>query len=276
MIERFPQRPPRFAAPALGLGVAAALAVGTGICLWPHDAGVLKARLRSDLPATQISSVDCKTAMPGLCEVTAGQNLFYATHDGRFLVVGSILDLRKKVDLTDERLKQLAAVGAATGGLATSAASHPTDGPAGPPARLDVALPAANAIVHNAGAPIKLKVFSDFNCGYCRMLFGGLDHLKTVEITEYPIAILGADSADKARMVLCSSDRVAASLAAYGSGRLTTRGDCASASAAVAANTQFARAHGIAATPTFIRADGTLNQGYLAPEALKAFAGGTS
>lgn len=276
MIPSWLQRKPnREMIGVIGLfGAAAVAVVVAGMAFLPENSKSLRDKVQADFPNTKISSVNCKTQVEGLCEIAAGKNLFYATRDGRYIVVGSLLDLVKKVDLTDERLKQLAAVDVATGHLASPATAATRS--AAPPAKLTVNLPVTNAVVHNPGAPIKIKVFSDFNCGYCRMLFAQLASSKEIEVTEYPIAILGEDSATKARIVLCAKDRPSASFAAYNSGKIPTAPDCAAASAAVEANTAFARTNGITGTPTIVRADGTVNQGYLAPDALKDFGEGKS
>ena len=277
MISTWIQRPKnRETLGVIGLFGAAALAVVVaGVAFLPASTKALRDKVQANFPNTKISSVTCKTQVEGLCEVTAGKNLFYATRDGRYIVVGSLLDLTKKVDLTDERLKQLAALDVATGHLAPPS-TNGAKAPAPVPTKLTVNLPLANAVIHNPGAPIKIKVFSDFNCGYCRMLFTQLASTKGIEVTEYPIAILGEDSAAKARIVLCAKDRPSASFAAYTSGKIATGPDCAAASAAVDANTAFAHANGITGTPTIVRADGTVNQGYLALDALKAFGEGKS
>lgn len=277
MISTWIQRPKnRETLGVIGLfGAAAVAVVVAGIAFLPASTKSLRDKVQANFPNTKISSVNCKTQVDGLCEVTAGKNLFYSTRDGRYIVVGSLLDLTRKVDLTDERLKQLAAVDVATGRL-SQASTGGVAAPTSTPAKISVTLPFANAVVHNPGAPIKIKVFSDFNCGYCRMLFTQLATTKGIEVTEYPIAILGEDSATKARLVLCAKDRPAAAFAAYTSGKIATSPDCAAASAAVEANTAFAHANGITGTPTIIRGDGTVNQGYLAPDALKAFGEGKS
>lgn len=249
--------------------ISAAVMALSGVGTWyvMADTGHLQKTLQAQFPRTSISAVNCRTAVPGLCEVTAGKNLFYATHDGRFVVVGSLLDLQRKVDLTDERLRQLAALNGVVGSLASA---NPTNSVATPLQHLTVNLPAANAIVHNPGAPLKIKVFSDFNCGYCRMFFTSLIGDKRFEVTEYPIAILGEDSVTRARAVLCAKDRQAASLAYY-TGSAAAGVACSSAATTVDQNTAFARQHGISGTPTIIRADGAVNAGFLAPSALKDF-----
>lgn len=250
----------------------------------------LKEKLASEFPNTAITSVNCNIPAAGLCEVVAGRNVFYSTPDGRFAVVGSLLDLKDKVDLTDNRLRQLAAVGDAegriNGGAAPKGAAQPPSGPVGAVgasaapadaahgAIVRVNLPKENAIVHNAGAPLKVTIFTDLNCGYCRRLHDDLKAAKDIEVTEFPIGILQADSADKAKLALCSRDRVAGVDAVYRGGELSTSGDCVAAAKAVADNTEFARQNGISGTPFLIRADGVSNSGWMPQQELRAFLSG--
>ncbi|MBP2159063.1 MULTISPECIES: DsbC family protein [Asticcacaulis] len=254
-----------FAVSALALSGA----VISGATLAASSTKDLQSDLQTQFPKTRITRIDCKTAVSGLCEVTAGRNLFYASRDGRYVVVGSLLDLEKKVDLTDERLRQLAAVEGATGNLADARVASATSTEIH---KINVDLPMANAIVHHPGAPLKVKVFSDFSCGYCRAFFSQLAADQGIEITEYPIAVLGEESRRKAIQVLCAKDRRAASEAAYAGRAFALTAKCNGAEEAVDQNTAFARAHGVQGTPTIVRADGGVNPGFLDPTALKAFA----
>ena len=252
----------------VSIAIAAVAVIASAAALADPKSG-LQQRLQTHFPKTRITGVDCKSVISGLCEVTAGSNLFYASRDGRYVVVGSVLDLEKKVDLTDERLRQLAAVDGATRSIGGTVTPPPASVP---PSRISVDLPLGNAIVHHPGAPIKVKVFSDFSCGYCRAFFSQLAASSEIEITEYPIAVLGEESRLKAKSVLCAADRVAASDATYAGRTVQGAGGCTGAEKAIDDNTRFARAHGIVGTPTIVRADGAMNPGYLDPAALKTFA----
>jgi thiol:disulfide interchange protein DsbC len=267
------------------LGVA--LAIG-GMSLSSASASTgadskLAKAVQTQFPNTKITSVNCKTGLKDLCEVVAGRNVFYASKDAHYVIIGQVLDLHDKVDLTDRRLRELAAMGTAedriTGALAPSAgpqaapAAPQVVGAAGPTAAaggqvIKVDLPAANAVVHNKGAPTKLTVFADYNCGYCHKLFEGLKARTDIEITEYPIAILGEESAVKAKRVLCAKDPAQAANALYYGGSLVTEGECASGAARLQQNLEFARAHGITGTPMLIRSDGATNSGWLPTEEL--------
>ncbi|OYW73484.1 MAG: hypothetical protein B7Z26_11995, partial [Asticcacaulis sp. 32-58-5] len=190
----------------------------------------LAAAVTKAFPNTKVTGVDCKSGPGKLCEVVAGRNVFYATKDGRYIVIGQVIDLKDKVDLTSRRLQELAAIGnvedklnglgsAPSPVIGAQAAAAPPPG-AGPSAAvggpvINVTLPKANAVIHNPGGALKLTVFADYNCGYCHKLFEELKARKDIEITEYPIAILGAESEAKAKRVLCAPDRVQAASALY-------------------------------------------------------------
>lgn len=269
----------------LGVG-AAVLTVSLGGYAFSRGVSGGESGLTQELakrfPNTKISAVNCDVKLAGLCEVVAGQNVFYASRDGKLAFVGAVLDTEKKIDLTDKRLRELAAVGNFEGrlsgqGAAPAQPSQPAaqaaapEAPAGP---LKVSLPVSNAIVHNPGAALKLTIFTDLNCGYCHKLWEDLKSAPDIEVTEYPIAFLAADSKDKAKLALCAKDRVKAVAAIYGGGELTSPGNCDAAEGAVDANTKFAQEHQITGTPTIVRADGQRISGWKPLADLRNFAKG--
>lgn len=248
----------------------------------------LLASLEKSLPNTKIAAVSCdgSSAPPGFCEFVAGRNVFYASKDGRYVFLGQVLDIKAKVDLTDRRAKELASVADAEARISgrapellaraapTTAAPRPV-APAAPGAGpLKIALPAENAVVHNRGGKLKLTVFSDYSCGFCRRLFNDLQSNKDVEITEYPIAVLGPESAARAKQVLCAKDRAAAAEALYLGGRVEARADCTDGDRLLTQNMTFAREHGISGTPMLVRSDGATNSGWMPAADLVAWLNG--
>ncbi len=269
------------------LGVCATVLVaGVGGYAFKAVAGGSEAALIKKVgkrfPNTKITSANCDVDMGGLCEVVAGgQNVFYVSKDGNRAFVGAVLDTENKIDLTDKRLRELAAVNNVEGKLngQPAAAAAPQQAaaaaaPASPTGPLKVTLPRDNAIVHNPGAAVKITIFTDLNCGYCHKLWEDLKTAPDIEVTEYPIAFLAADSRDKAKLALCSKDRVKAVAAIYGGGELTSPGNCEAADKAVGDNTAFAQANGITGTPTIVRADGQRISGWKPVADLRAFAKG--
>jgi len=265
------------------IGAAAFGATRTVFANPAADAGLAR-KVQAAFPNTRIASVKCG-AVPGLCEVTAGKTVFYVSPDGRYAMVGSVLDLKDRVDLTDRRMKELGQLDAVTSRLgdpASPAATADVQGqgaqpqsaqaqaaPSMGPIKID--LPRDNGIVHHPGAALKVSVVTDLNCGYCRMLMEALKAAPDIELTEYPIQLLRPDSLDKAKLALCAKDREATANNIYFGGDLKVAGDCSKAEAAVQANTAFARAHGISGTPALIRADGSVHAGFMPVDQLRAW-----
>jgi len=62
--------------------------------------------LKARLPKTELTKVDCEK-LTGLCEVTAGANLFYVDQGARYLVIGRVYDMETRQDLTAARLLEI-------------------------------------------------------------------------------------------------------------------------------------------------------------------------
>lgn len=230
------------------------------------------------MPKTDISSIDCMQPM-GLCEVRAGQNIFYVDKAAKYLFIGHVYDLNAKIDLTEARLRTLA--GAAdddeAGGGQVARAVAPKAGNAAQQAigRIETAekidlktLPAGGGIAWGRAGGTPLTVLSDFRCPYCRALAHELESMN-VRVAEYPISILGSRSV--ANSVFCARDRAKAVRDAY-AGVPLPEGKCDTS--ALDRNEAFARQHGIQETPVLIRSDGAVLKGYRAKAVLEAWLAG--
>lgn len=270
-------------------GAGLVLVLGTTAAAFAFSGLGVKGKLEKAFPQADIMSVDCSAGPAGLCEVIAGggKNVFYASRDGRFALVGSVLDLETKKDVTDQRLRDLAAMNAGVARISgqTGSADPQQAGPAAPavtaPSGQKISLsglpsPASNAIVHNPGAATKMVVFTDLNCGYCQRLADDLARVTDIEVTEYPVAILSGDSLEKAKLALCSQDRAAAVTAIHKGGEVKVTGDCTAAEEAVRKNTDFFHQAGFGGTPVIVRADGKSNEGWMPQDQLRTFLGGRS
>jgi thiol:disulfide interchange protein DsbC len=161
---------------------AAALAALLAVPALAQDTEKVKAELRKKVPEAPVDAVR-KTAYGGLYEVVVGGEVFYTDQNATFLVLGSIVDLKTKQNVTELRMRQLNKIDFA-------------------------ALPLEDAvkIVRGNGAR-KVAMFADPNCGYCKRFerdLLGIDDI-TVYLFLYPI--LSPDSVAKAKAVWCSSDR---------------------------------------------------------------------
>jgi len=243
--------------------------------------------LAARLPKTQISKVDC-SRVQGLCEVQAGQNLFYIDGSARYLVIGRIYDMETHQDLTAARLLDLnpdlmlnGAPSAQGGGVTETAlagagsaraATAPSAGPAAPalPTNVSlVSLPANGGITWGGKGP-SVTVFSDFHCGYCRALHQALKAMG-LRVTERPISVLGTRAISDA--VICAEDKQDAVEKAYGDQEVAKR---ACDTTGLDANERFAHEHGFTGTPVIVRADGAVVLGYRPREFLEAWLKGAA
>jgi thiol:disulfide interchange protein DsbC len=180
----------------MGWALAAVIALGSGASLvWaqagegapakpsPQDTSVA-ALLKERLPRTQVSRVNCQV-VDGVCEVTAGSQLFYVDKTARYLMIGRVYDMQTRQDLTAVRLLEvnpdLLVGGAAGSRREAEAVEAPRRGvntaaaQAAPRTMSLAALPEAGGIVWGNPAGQTVTVFSDFRCGYCRALSGVLE-----------------------------------------------------------------------------------------------------
>lgn len=261
----------------------AAILVGSGTSLVWAEAGSPGAQqsaeiektvariLAQTLPRTPVTKINC-TLVDGLCEVTAGSQLFYVDRSGRYLLVGRVYDMKTRRDLTAARLLEvnpdllLGAAAARASERESGSAPNETlpergaSTPAanGAPRTMSLAgLPAAGGIVWGNPAGLTVTVFSDFRCGYCRALSQTLEAMN-VRVIERPISILGSRAL--ANQVFCARDRARAVKAAYAGLAIERSTPCDTS--ALDANEHFAREQGIAGTPVIVRSDGAVIEGY--------------
>lgn len=151
---------------ALVLTMSVAAAIVTGRVTAANASRTQDTNLRSALakrlPKTKITAVDCNK-LTGLCEVSAGNTLFYADVKGRYLVIGRVYDMETRTDLTAAKLLELnpdTLLGAA-------AHNEPATGEGAIrtiPSKLSVAeLPTAGAIRWGPTSGVKAVVFTDFH-----------------------------------------------------------------------------------------------------------------
>jgi thiol:disulfide interchange protein DsbC len=243
---------------AMGAGCALLGAV-SGVALQAATplGDIVQRALLTRLPRTKVNKVDC-SIVQGLCEVQAGANIFYVDQSARYLVVGRIYDMETRQDLTAARLLEInpdtLLGGAAGGGNAGEAPSLAAKSPAPQPQvgrgvaaatneKVVLAdLPAGGAITWGGNGP-QVTVFSDFHCGYCRLLHQAFKELGA-RVTERPISILGTRSISES--VICSPDKSAAVDKAYGQEPIAAK-SCDTSG--LDANERFARDHGFDGTP---------------------------
>ncbi|TXH08035.1 MAG: DsbC family protein [Candidatus Moraniibacteriota bacterium] len=247
---------------AFAIGIAAPSAYLAAQAMEPSESTVEQA-LKTRLKNTKVDKVDCSKTN-GLCEVTAGTQIFYVDATGRFLVIGRVYDMETRQDLTAARLLEVnpdMLVGAAAGRQESAVPQPPRPASQVAPTRkLSLASLPAEGGIHwgssSKDAPT-VTVFSDFRCGYCRQLSGVLESMD-VRVIERPISILGSRAL--ANDVFCARDRKRAIKQAYAGEAVTDTAKCDTSP--LDANEQFARSNALGGTPVIVRSDGAVLEGY--------------
>jgi thiol:disulfide interchange protein DsbC len=146
------------------------------------DAERVKAELRKKVPEATVDSVR-KVPYGGLYEVVVGSEIFYTDEKASFIVLGSLVDLKSKQNVTELRMRQLLKVDFA-------------------------ALPLDNAvkIVRGDGSR-RIAMFADPNCGYCKRFERDLLGVSDITVYVFLYPILSPDSMEKSKAVWCSADR---------------------------------------------------------------------
>jgi thiol:disulfide interchange protein DsbC len=194
------------------------------------DEATVKQEMRKKYPEVQVESV-AKTPIAGIYEVFAGGEIFYTDENVNYLIVrGRLIDVARRTDLTEERLRVLTAV------------------------KFDqLPLDLAFRVVKGNGKR-KFAYFTDPNCPYCKRLDRELTKVTDVTIYVFLYPVLSQDSYDKAVAVWCSKDRAKAYYEMMLNGTPPkAAGACETPLDKIVA---YGRQKGITGTPTMFFADG--------------------
>ncbi|MBP6019094.1 MAG: DsbC family protein [Burkholderiaceae bacterium] len=143
--------------------------------------GVKKA-FEQRFPGIEVNNVSA-TPVAGLYEVQIGMDVLYADAQVNYVLQGSLIDARERIDLTAAKLEKL---------TATSFAS----------------LPLEHAVKQVTGnGKRQIAVFEDPNCGYCKRLHAALKEIDDVTVYSFLLPILSPDSEVKARNIWCAKDQ---------------------------------------------------------------------
>jgi len=209
----------------------AVLATLTLTTAFAQDATIRKnlaERLPNLPPIDEIS----KTPMPGVFEVRFNQTeIFYTDAEGNYVLQGSMIDTKARVDLTEQRLDKLTAI-----------------------AFKDLPLKDAFTIVRGNGKR-KMAVFEDPNCGYCKRFERDLQNVDNVTIYLFLYPILSPDSAEKSRNIWCAKDQAGAWADHMLRDKVPAAAQCDTS--AVQRNLAFGRKYKITGTPTVIFTNNT-------------------
>jgi thiol:disulfide interchange protein DsbC len=241
----------------------------------------LLANLKQRLPKTQISHADCSRYDNGFCEIVAGRSVFYTSKNGRYLVIGRVYDVETREDVTAARLLELSpdTLLARAARMESSAdtnpgqqvvrggANAPIDSRSSPQSFNTRQLSAPGAIRWGGGinAP-KVTVFSDLNCGYCKLLHGELKKLGW-QVEERFVSIMGSRPTSEA--VYCSKSPSKSLSAAYQGNPPGSAAGCDTRG--LDANEAMFRQAGFTGTPVLITSNGVVLEGYRQAAELQAW-----
>ncbi len=142
----------------------------------------VKKAFEQRFPGIEVNSVSA-TPVAGLYEVQIGMDLLYADAQVNYVLQGSLIDARERIDLTAAKLEKL---------TATSFAS----------------LPLQHAVKQVTGnGKRQMAVFEDPNCGFCKRLHAALKDVDDVTVYSFLLPILSPDSEVKARNIWCAKDQ---------------------------------------------------------------------
>jgi thiol:disulfide interchange protein DsbC len=222
-----------------------ALSIGSALSA-PYAAAnpdVIRSEMQKKYPNVTVQSV-LPTAYLGLWEIFTGTELFYTDERASYLLLGRLVDVATKTDISTPRFTLLTAI--------------KFD---------DLPLNLAVKTVIGKGTR-KLAVFADPNCGYCKRFESDVTTLADTTVYTFLYPILAADSASKSRKVWCAPDRVKAWQDWMLRGTpLTATEKCENPIEKVAA---LGQRLGLKATPVSFFADGTKLEGAVAKDILEA------
>jgi thiol:disulfide interchange protein DsbC len=142
----------------------------------------VKAELKKKLPEAQVDNVR-KVPYGNLYEANVGSELFYTDEKATFLILGSIVDMKTRENVTELRMRQLNRVDFAS-------------------------LPLDNAIkITRGNGSRKVAMFADPNCGYCKRFERDLIGVNDITVYLFLYPILAPDSMQKSKAVWCAPDR---------------------------------------------------------------------
>ena len=230
------------------LVLAASLMVVAAAALAGEVEDQLRATLIQRLPSLTVVSI---TKLPqfDLYEVVGnGNRIFYTDAKGEFALMGNLIDLKTRVNLTQERQDQLNVVDFSR-------------------------LPLDKAVVKVKGdGSRKIAIFTDPDCPYCKRLEQELAKVSnvTVYVFLYPLPQLHPDAPRKARAVWCASDRAKAwdALMLEGKEPSAPAPECKDPIAEVA---KVATEVGIRGTPGLVFANGKLVPGAISAEQIEQY-----
>jgi thiol:disulfide interchange protein DsbC len=189
------------------------------------------------------------TPVNGIYEITRGSEVSYTSSDGRYVILGDMIDVDSDSNISENRRRGIRQ-------------------------RLIDTVPESEMLVFSPKDPkYTITVFTDIDCGYCRRLHSQIAEYNRLGIRVrylfFPRSGPDTDSWHKAEAVWCSSNRNDALTRAKG-GEIIKAPDC-HANAIVARDYELGHKIGVEGTPAIVMASGEMLPGYASPAELAKY-----
>jgi thiol:disulfide interchange protein DsbC len=230
-------------APAIAAAPAASASSEPGLVLKGPAEARARAALLSIDPNIQIDRLS-PAPISGFREAIVGGQVLYVSDDGKYLLQGSLFDIERKRDLSQQGISVLR--------------------------REELAkIPAKDKIVFAPAKPKHtVEVFTDIECGYCQKMHQDIAEYNrlgiAIEYLAFPRAGTASQDFRNMESVWCSPNRQKA-LTDAKNGQAVAPKTCTNP---VNMQYQIGQKIGLAGTPMLVTRDGVALPGYMPPAAL--------
>jgi thiol:disulfide interchange protein DsbC len=188
------------------------------------------------------------TPITGVYEITRGSDISYTSSDGRYVIIGDLIDIDSDANITENRRR----------GLRN---------------RIIEAIPESEMLVYSPKDPkYTITVFTDIDCGYCRRLHSQIAEYNRLGIRVrylfYPRSGPDTESWHKAEAVWCSPNRNDA-LTRAKNGEELKAPKCATG--VIARDWELGHKLSVEGTPAILLPSGEMLPGYSPPTELARY-----
>ncbi len=187
--------------------------------------GAIRATL-SDMPIKAIHN----TPIAGVYEIQVGDTIYYTDKTGQYLINGHMFDTHIKQDLTAKRLADINRINWKD-------------------------LPLKDAIVSGPKDGLKMAVFTDPDCPYCKRLEENLQKETGIRVYTFlfPLTQLHPDAYEKSKSIWCAKDQHQAMLDVMLNNKTLAKATCKTP---IDDNMKLAEKLNVRGTPTIFAEDG--------------------
>jgi thiol:disulfide interchange protein DsbC len=204
----------------------------------------IKIELQKQLGSTAQIKTISPSPIPGIFEVVINNTVVYTDASAKYLIQGSIVDLKSGTNLTELKEDELNKI-----------------------KFTDLPMKDALRTVRGDGTRV-IAVFADPNCGYCKTLEKNLLTMDNITVFTYLIPILSADSTVKSKAIWCSAEpsKTWINWMVQQIPPVATKSDCANP---LDRNLALAKKIGVTGTPAIFYSDGTRIPGAVSKETIE-------